>query len=829
MRTVYFLLFLLTFGTPLSAARISGLVTNKSGAPIPYVLIHVDGTEIFSVTDQQGAYVLDLEAGAYTLIASTAEYQMQVHDILVDTADMQVDFTLEQESYTLDSVEVVAGEDLGVRIMRKVIANRKVQADKIKSLEAGVYLKALLKITEMPETIFGVELTVEDQQAIGLDENSQGIVYLLEQHTDYYYQQPNKTFNQIKSVRTAGDPRGLGFSEMPAIINIYENNVQILDGLNARGFISPANSNALQYYDFKFEGESDYKGKIINKIRVIPKREFGALFSGYVYVVEDEWVFRAVDLLLTRQAGMDLLDSLGFKQSFEPFGDDGPWVIRSQTLRPKLSVLGIGIGGDVITSYQLKNINHHIEDSIFKQKFVSVYEDDALDKKPDYWDSVRMVPLSSEEQRNYTIRDSVAHIAASKQAFEYNRLKYQISPAAWLSTGVSISQRGFKVGLPSLLETVQYNTIEGFSFTLFPKLTLADSLNHRKYELWAASRYGFSSGSFYYKVGASLYRAAATQPSRNWRVAVEGGRYLFDINRLEPIDPFINTFTSLYGYNYSKFYEAGFASAKFALSVGNGWAIDAGLRFEDRARLENQAFTVFSKEFESRITPNNPVEMPDFQDHKSFVYEVGLSYQPGWKYYKLPKVIEVEKGKAPTFSARFTQGLKNIAGSKSDFAKWNIGVSGTLGMRMAGFLKYQAHAGGFLKKNFVGNPDMMHIIGNRIWLAAPYLRSFQLAPYYALSHTQDFATELHLEWNLSGFVSNRIPLFKQLNYHFLLGTNSLYVRPDYHYTEAFFGIDNIGYRMVRFLRVDFVWGFSALQTAPNFGVRVGVNSALFNQ
>lgn len=828
MRKFFFLLFWLVLSTPLFAVRISGLVTNKAGAPLPYVLIHVDGTEIFSTTDQEGAYVLDLERGTYTLISSTAEYQSVVKEIEVGTEDLQVDFILNQESYALDSFVLVAGEDLGVRIMRKVIANRKVQADKIKSLEAAVYLKALLKVTEMPQSIFGVEVTVEDQQAIGLDQNNQGIVYLLEQHTDYFYKEPNKTFNQIKSVRTAGNPQGLGFAEMPAIINIYENNINLL-GLNARGFISPANSNALQYYDFKFEGESEYKGKIINKIRVIPKREFSALFSGYVYVVEDEWVFRSVDLLLTRKAGIDLLDSLAFKQSFEPFGAGGPWVIRSQALQPKLSVLGIGIGGDVVTSYQLKNINHHIDESIFNQKFVSVYEDDALDKDPEYWDSVRVMPLSAEEQRNYVLRDSMAHVTASKQAFEYNRLKLDISPLAWLTTGISLSQRGLRASLPSLLESVQYNTIEGFSFTLMPKLRIQDSLGFKRFEVWGGARYGFTSEDFYYKAGASWYRADLRHPAKNWKFEAESGRYIFDINRLEPIEPLVNSFTSLYGYNYTKFYEAGYVSAKATGAFGNGLSIEVGLRYENRSRLENQAFTVFRKEYETRITPNNPAQLPDFQDHKSFVYELGLSYQPGWKYYKLPKSIQVEKGSAPVFTARFVQGLKGLAGSESDFAKWNIGMSGVLEMKMAGLLKYQVHTGGFLNNNYVGNPDMMHIIGNRIWIAAPYLSSFQLAPYYTWSHTEQLAAELHLEWNLAGFVSNRIPLFKQLNYHFLLGTNSLYVNPDRYFTELFFGIDNIGYRMIRFLRVDFVWGFSSMEIVPNFGIRVGVNSAIFNQ
>ncbi|HXB06065.1 MAG TPA: hypothetical protein VNW04_03095, partial [Puia sp.] len=72
-----------------------------------------------------------------------------------------------------------------------------------------------------------------------------------------------------------------------------------------------------------------------------------------------------------------------------------------------------------------------------------------------------------------------------------------------------------------------------------------------------------------------------------------------------------------------------------------------------------------------------------------------------------------------------------------------------------------------------------------------------------------------------GFLTNKIPLFRRLNWNLVGGANAFYVNGDNHYEEVFGGLENI----FKLLRVDVVgsWrngGYS--QT----GVRIGFGGLL---
>ena len=88
--------------------------------------------------------------------------------------------------------------------------------------------------------------------------------------------------------KVSGQSDGYGLSA-PQFISLYDNNIFIGENLNPRGFISPISDNAMNYYSYKYEGTFYEEGRQINKIKVVPKRKYEPLFSGYINIVEDDW------------------------------------------------------------------------------------------------------------------------------------------------------------------------------------------------------------------------------------------------------------------------------------------------------------------------------------------------------------------------------------------------------------------------------------------------------------------------------------------------------------------------------------------------------------
>ena len=81
------------------------------------------------------------------------------------------------------------------------------------------------------------------------------------------------------------------------LIDFYKNNIQI-DILSERGLVSPIANDAMFFYKYHLAGSFVENGKIIDKIEVIPKRQFDPVFRGYIYIQEDTWRIHSTDMYL---------------------------------------------------------------------------------------------------------------------------------------------------------------------------------------------------------------------------------------------------------------------------------------------------------------------------------------------------------------------------------------------------------------------------------------------------------------------------------------------------------------------------------------------------
>ena len=814
------------------AITLKGKITDPKGEGIPFATLQVSGTANGTAANEDGFYAIEIPAGKATLVVRMIGYK-PTYKTLTISADMgAVDIVLEEESKELGEVIVKANaEDPAYAIMRQVIAQKSKHSKAIKTLEADVYLKGKLLIRDMPKSLMGVSIDVNGnndlQKEMGLDSNNRGIIYLLEQMTHYTYKAPNNTYNEVKAVKTSGDPKGLGFAEIPANVNVYENNISLLSGIGSRGFISPAHSNAFFYYRFRLLQSYMDNGMMIHKISVIPKREYEPLFRGTVYVVEGDWVFQQVQLSLDKRSQMEMLDTLVFEQQYRKTDDSKLWVIQQQILYPSLSFFGFKFSGDFVTNYGNMVLNQPVNEQLFRSKIISTYDPQSLSRDSSYWEQQRPISLSKEEQTNYHKRDSAAqvfrHMQDSLGPYKRNRLDF----VSFLTTGAYVRKGHHEFGLSGLLNTVGYNTVEGLYTGLEPYWKYyrqkGDTL-----QLTANNRYGWANKQYQYLYTAQYGHEDTTRSDKGWKLQLTGGRYVFQINPDNPISPVWNTSVSLlYGANYMKLYQATLARLSFEQRWGNGLSASAQLSYEDRSPMENHTDYTFYEKRSGKFTPNNPVELPAFEAHKAAIATLSLNYQPGWKYIQYPERKVAIKGNAPVFGLSYTKGIAGILGSSSDFDRWSVSVRDELPLKLLGSLRYNVMAGGFLNKRYVGNPDMYHIRGNQTILASQYLNSFQLAPYYRFSSTPSLYTELHAEWHLNGWLTNKIPLFKRLNWHLVAAGNLMYINQNQYYGEYSVGLENIGFKYMKMLRVDFVAGYEQGKAQPNYGVRLGL-SGLFS-
>ena len=85
---------------------------------------------------------------------------------------------------------------------------------------------------------------------------------------------------------------------------------------------------------------------MINKIKVIAKRDSEPVFEGYIYIVEDSWAIYAVDLdIKGYRIKQEFVDVMTLKQNFSYNSTNKIWAKNTQSLDIIAGAFGIGFTG----------------------------------------------------------------------------------------------------------------------------------------------------------------------------------------------------------------------------------------------------------------------------------------------------------------------------------------------------------------------------------------------------------------------------------------------------------------------------------------------------
>lgn len=811
MKQFFILCILIGSGQLSIAAAISGTVRDKSGAALPFSSILIKGTTRGVSANSKGFYTVSLEPGEYMLVCQNIAYKAVEKKVKLGKADMVVDFELEQQQYSLNDVVVTSGgEDPAYAIIRKAIEKREEHLKEISQFQCEVYIKGQIQLRDFPKFFMGRKIDFEDG-----DTSKRRMLFLSETLARYSVRRPEKEKVEVLSTKVSGRSGAFGLSD-PQIISFYENNISVGEDLNPRGFISPIANGALNFYKYKFEGTFFENGKEINRIKVIPRRAYEPLFSGYINIIENEWRIQSVDLLLVRAQQMQLLDTLRIQQLYVPSGN--VWVIKNQVIYPSGKLFGFDFFGSFVQVYDKFDMNPVFKPKFFDHTILKFY--DSSNKKPmAYWDSIRPVPLLTEEMMDYKKKDSLERVRKDPHyldSLDARRNKLRLSGILFTGQTFTVRKRKEVIRFNSLLSTLNYNTVEGAVINFTPSYTRR--FEGRKFlSITPDIRYGITNTHLNPSIGVSYNFGKKYFQNIN----LSGGRNVYQFNNANPISQRINSLATLFSTaNYMKIYEAGFVRVGYSTGIGNGLSLSAGFQFQDRSPLENLADPVSWQSHPSKsFTPNYPTELSaaNMVRNQASLFTIGLIWRPAADYIEFPDRKIGLGSKFPTITASVTKGIYGFLGSDVDYTKWRLGVEDEVDLKLAGKFSYNVIAGGFFDaaKTFV--PDYLHFLGNQTVFSSRELNSFQLAPYYKYSNMSRFNLAVHAEYHLNGLLSNKIPYFKKLNWFFVTGANALHIDKQSDYFELLFGIENIA----KIIRVDFVQGFESGGGRPS-GFRITV-------
>ena len=797
------ILILILFFSISSFAQVKGTVTDSKGKPIAFANIYVKDTYISTTSNEQGKYELNIKIpGTYVILYKYLGYKTEKKVVEFDKVAVSLDATLQEEEIQLQDVAISNKVNPAIEIIKNAIASKKVNTKKTDKYNADFYSRGIFRVKNLPKTILGQKIDFFDEM---IDSTRSGILYLSETVSKITFQKPDKMKETIIASKVSGRDNGFSFNNAADVnYDFYENYLDF----NTK-VVSPIADNAFNYYKYKFDGSFvDENNKIIDKIKVIAKRESEPVLEGYIYIVDDSWAIYAVDLTIKgSQMGNPAINKLVIQQSFSYNNSNKIWAKNTQTFDFEAGILGINISGRFTYVYSNFEFPEKIEKKTFTNEVLK-FEANANKKEDSFWNTIRPVPLTLEESTDYLKKDVLQTKKKSKtylDSIDNKRNKFRVFNVI-SGYNYSNSYKKWNINYDGLLSNSSFNTVQGWKFHSGISYTKREEEKRTFTSISSNIEYGLAekklraTGSYVHKFNSV----------NNATLSINAGSSVAQFNSNNPISNTINTFSSLlFKNNFMKLYEKNFVSANFGRELVNGLNMNFNLDYSERKPLWNTTDQSFTKK-ETEYTSNNPLLpydfiMPAFEKHNLMKANVVAVIKFGQHYWTRPDgKFNIGNDDYPTISLGFEKTF-SATDKKYEYTLLSARIKQDFTFGNKGNLKVNLKGGEFYNAENIAFVDYKHFNGNQthIGSADSYTNQFNNLPYYSAStNTKYFET--HIEHNDQGFIMNKIPLLNKLQSQLVLGFHNLAIPDRKPYQEYTIGLDNLGFGKAKLFRLDYV-------------------------
>ena len=815
IHTVTLLLFSIS-----ASAQLAGKITDTKGDAIPFASVIIQGTTKGTTANEDGFYSLELSKGTSTVSFQSIGYQKTTRTVSNSGNQITLNIILQPAAIQLSEFVIHANaEDPAYAIMREAIKKRKYFRDQVKSSSSDVYIKGIQKIISAPKKIFGREIGT-----IGgsLDSNGQGIVYLSETISKYYTALPDKKKEELLMSKVSGNDNGFRFNRAEIFdFTFYDAHIDI-----TRQTLSPLAGDAMLYYKFKLIGTiRDSAGYPINKIEVIPKRKEDPTWGGFIYIVDNQWNIAAIDLFLTgRSLQQPILDTLFLRQTHVLVEAPDVWRPTSQTVDFKIKILGVKIKGNFSGIFSNYNLHPNFAKDFFGAEVYSA-KNDIIAKNDSAFNTVRPIPLTVEEKKDYVKKDSIKLVRetpAYKDSVDRVRNKFTFGNL-FLGYNHRNSLRGLSWSISSPITTLELNPVQGYAINLPINFTKRlDKDGYKVFNIEPNLNYGFSEKILRASISSS-YRLNGFNRAT---FSFSGGTKLEQFNESKPITDLVNEAEmAFYGKSYMRLYDKKFVKLGYKQELLNGFYIDANVEAAQRnnVNVNYQKSNVGADELYTN-TPENINALP-LNKANILKTELRLVYNFNQKFASYPNHKQIESDvNSPTISLTYQKTFA-IQTDWADYDKIKFSIEQrAINLGLIGVSEINATFGTFLNSKNVTFADYQHFNGNQTIFgkANNYMSSFFLLPYYQYSTTGSYF-EAHYQHLFNGFIFDKIPLLKKLGATEIIKVSYLNTPDLKNYTEYSFGLGRLGFGLFKIFRVDVATSLTDGKfSKPNFIVGIGL-------
>lgn len=803
----FVLFFFFSFSLSAQKTVIYGEIKEtKTGEPMPYVNVKIEGIDVGTTSDEQGKYTLETSQKCDTIVFSFIGFKTEKRAI--SPGQIQTfDIYLTENDLELQEMTVKApDEDPALILLRKVIkAKPKNNPDQYDYLEYDSYSKVQLDLNNLTEKFKDRKIFKKFDFIMKYIDTLDGAAFLpalLSESTSevYYRKSPEST----KEVVTANQVSGFDNESISKFagdlyfsVNIYENYLNIFN----KDFISPISNSGESFYKYYLMDSATIDGYWCYQIRFIPKRIGDLTFRGDMWINDSTFAVKQVKGRISAEANLNFVENLQVEQYFTQI--DSSWVLKKEKLFADFEATEefFGIFGRRTSIRSNISVNQPLPNEFFDKDQVEL-DTSAMEKDSSYWAQNRPEPLTKEEWGIYKMIDSLNN----HPTFKFYKKVVQMFYSGYYIAG--------PVEIGNLYSLYSFNAIEDHRFQL--SLRTSNDFSKRV-EFHGYGAYGIKDNRWKYGLGGRWktvntprgmmyldyyndYEQLGNSPDQKSTASITNSLLSRTvINRLTSVERMV--------FKYEQDLYKG-----FRLKVGADWK-----EYTQVGALPYQKL-------------NDAGLIEDVNRITTFEVNAGIRYAPKEKFLS-GEFDRISLGTdLPVITLDYTKGIKDVIRSNYNYHKLRLSILHRPKIGVLGRLKYEIFAG-----KIWGNlpyPFLEVHPGNQSYYYQE--KAFNLMDFFEF--ISDQYVGIFYEHYFNGFILDKIPLIKHMKWRSVFTTKAVWgsVSNQHNkemllpaitrsvnkpYVEVGFGIGNI----LRFLRIDFVWRVSnkkdeAIYGNKNFGI-----------
>ncbi len=331
----------------------------------------------------------------------------------IDDNSGKVTIELLPSPVNLENVPVIAAID-ALNVIKRAIARKKENVDKIKTFSGHLYTKF---IAEIGGSVFESD-DKDIVEELGPERAGKEYkMWVTETFSQVFNDYEKKKYHTeiLQRRQTANMEAENNLIALGTFINFYAEEFTFMNTT----FITPLSEDAPDFYDFELSGKTVYDNKYIYDINVTPKSDVFPGFVGQIKILEGDYNLIEVDLRPSDKTSIAFVDGLEFIQRFAEI-TDGIWYPEFLETKAKgridiiKGLITIEADFSITSIFNEIEINGPLPDSIYKEKNYNLSVNEKADSTEiEFWEDNALREITPREKEIYNEVDSLVAIKDS--------------------------------------------------------------------------------------------------------------------------------------------------------------------------------------------------------------------------------------------------------------------------------------------------------------------------------------------------------------------------------------------------------------------------------